>query len=1307
MPPQAQSTSTAATQPQPPPPQQQQPHQQQQPNRTTTATTTTNHNSIKRTLSINTTDKLNNNSPNQTNSPIPDQEAAANELLARVDLNAALEFIQKQAQTQTPPPPPPDHHLTRTAHKQQPTTPTAQATRIAQSPNLQPSPQTNSTTYPSSLDIKTPATIPQATFPTQLDEPNPTTQDPSSASNSPSRNQRLKTISISILRSVARKRDFSSGTHPASPPGPSAIQSLSPALQSVLSDHHHHTNELGPIKRPFFIVDVRSVTAAAERHQANPNQIRRVEECKRFFSLRYEPIFTTLAEGKPPPSLVKVAEWRRKLQLVSILRKKREQSFRSSSQGSSELLRRPLHEGPSSAEELRLKLRMTIDQPPNLLLSVLPHQQNTYKWICLSARKRRTMWEICPEDVQAYMSTQGAIEDEEELREAERLFGRFDEHPIRHPKSSRQRVNSNKAGSSRWFNDSHHGSISDNDSARSPHSGQTSFHSQNYHLRKHSSGTSSSRQIRASGSTSFLPETSQGLPRVSDLSNYRYSSDMSSSQDKYNRRQTNSDIDERDTKNPQVDPASHANPDLSVDVNNLSWSGKTPVSSPYVSSAILISPLEPRNNTRTSTTILPSTPVPDDYHTPPQSKTNPSTVQSNLAFPAKQPPRHSSDHGPRPSKPTFVKAKAKKYHSGWSATDEAGNAPSSGSSPLRSNSQPALVPPLDNRHSKQRLSSLARGMTTSHSNPATNLPGSPEKPNLSRNASAKGLLHFAKRSIIPDIPGPSPLLIPDRILGPTSSSSSTSFIPPHPPHLLHPVPLVRPSKLSFFHKPPRDWKGWKFDKSHLIFRNSNNNQKKVSVDLLPPVTDILFVSPFHQPLRTPTHLPKTAAGAAALHSFANYQSVNLPILVTDLTDEEVQETQMLIVMLTSQLEHSEMALKECRDQEYRKYAALLPQIREEIGLEEIPIRKKVGWGCSDQQEDEGRGVEGEGGGGRRNSKGKGVQVSLESDHSSSSTTTEGSVLSRSVQEEEDQDRSEEEHRIGRQPEVPAVVEVVRERLDVCLAQIDATLVSLESHKLAFRARLEEQIRAREAAIYQHELFLASCSERQELMRKDRDLVNQVRRTIKLFGQEARSLDHLKAAFTDGISRPIISALVSFLSKLIGIALKLFALHSAVYRAPFKGLFGAVLGRWIYVLLDRHAHLLLLIDHSFEALVRQKLSSLLLAVGLDPSGAWASIASAFAAAFRLAKLAFILLNLSILLISLLSILSASLAFWPLRNPPPRSFSFLANDPLHHHPHPKSSGHSNSVKPRVKSTDHLSNPNPLSSAVTTSHPDKKFT
>ncbi|WAQ83198.1 hypothetical protein PtA15_3A567 [Puccinia triticina] len=1008
-----------------------------------------------------------------------EQEAAANELLASVDLAKALEFINNNQ------------------HRQQPRLVDHQAQAHATSPDTK--------------------TTPTQQPPRNTAEPSSPQPEPSSTTTSPARNQRLKTISISILRSVARKRDFSAGPHPAIPSDQPAIHSLPPALQSILSDHHHHPNELTPAKRPFFIVDVRSVTAAAERHQANPNQIRRVEECKRFFSLRYEPIFTTLAEGKPPPSLVKVVEWRRKLQLVSILRQKREESFRSTSQASAEQLRRA-HDEPSSAEELRLKLRMTTIDPPSLLSTLSP-QQN--KWICLSSRKRRTMWEICPEDIQAYMATQGMIEDEEELREAERLFGQFDEHPVRHHKSSRQRVNSSNKSASRWFSDAHvsTGQLSDHDSTRSPHSGQGSFHSQthhHHHLRKPSSGTSSSRAIRADGSTSYA-ETSSSLPRVSNLTNYRYSSDMSS-QDKYPRlHQTSSDLEEREPHAGSSQP----NPeDLSLDVHNLSWSGKTPVSSPHVSSAIPLSPLEklhPRGSANllsSSSAAAAAAVLPDDYHTPPHSQAkSPST--------APPPARHSSDYGPRPSKPALVKSKVKKYHSAWSATDDNAHPPA-GSSPLRSNSQPHVVDPSGlARHSKQRLTSLGHGLTTtSHPTAAHHHPGSsPEKPNLSRAASAKGLLHFAKRSIIPDLPSaPGPSLGPS-VLAPTA----------------------RPSKLAFFHKPPRDWRGWKFDKSHLLFRTSNDKKQASPADLFPPVNDILFVSPFHQPLRTPNHLPRTG-----LHSFAaSQQTVNLPILMTDLTDEEAQEIEMLVVMLASQVEHSALANKQNRE-EYRKHAGLLPDIRQEIGLEAMPIRMAVAGGDRS---------EGEGG---KEESGKDKRAGQPgSSSSSSSTTTEGSVLSQSVLHDDPDDTSP-----------GALVQLSADRLAHSLARIELTLADLDNHKQAFRLALRSQILARTTAIQKHEVFLASCSQRQELMRKDRDLVNQMKRTVKVFGQEGRMVDHFKQALTNGISRPLISLLVSILTKLIGLGLKLFALHSAARRAPLRGLICALGVRWIYTVVWR-------------------------------------------------------------------------------------------------------------------------------------------
>jgi hypothetical protein len=125
---------------------------------------------------------------------------------------------------------------------------------------------------------------------------------------------------------------------------------------------------------------------------------------------------------------------------------------------------------------------------------------------------------------------------------------------------------------------------------------------------------------------------------------------------------------------------------------------------------------------------------------------------------------------------------------------------------------------------------------------------------------------------------------------------------------------------------------------------------------------------------------------------------------------------------------------------------------------------------------------------------KGKQVQSESIKSSSSTSTEGSVLSQSVHHD---DQEEEPARLlhaagtaaAGEGQATSRIEQFSEHLDDSLARIDRTLEDLERSKLAFRDSLIQQIEARRLAIHKHEIYLASCSERQELMRKDRELVS--------------------------------------------------------------------------------------------------------------------------------------------------------------------------------------------------------------------------
>ncbi|POW18145.1 hypothetical protein PSHT_06145, partial [Puccinia striiformis] len=994
-----------------------------------------------------------------------EHQLAAEELLAGVDINTALEFVQQNQQQQ------------QQQQQQQPT---------ASLPPLPPLP-----------------TVPQA-------KPS-TIEEDSTTSN---KNHRLKTISTSILRTVSRKRDFSPSTH-----------SLPPTLQSVLDDHHH---ELIEVNRPFFIVDLRSLTAAAERHQANPNQIRRVEECKRFFSLRYEPIFTSLAEGKIPPSLVKVAEWRRKLQLVSILRKKREQSNQASSSSSS--------------------IKFTIDHhhPQSSLLT-----RNTYKWICLSSRKRRTIWEICPEDIQDYLSTNGIVEDEEELKEAERLFGKFDQHPIRHGKSNRQRVNSMKtSGSSRWT-PTQNQHLSDNDSInRSPISAQTSFH----HLRKPSSATSSS----------------QGNLRNS----YRYSSDMSSQDNRSNTRlptTQHSDIDE-----PQA-PSSLVNPEaLSVDLSNLSWSGKTPVSSPYVSSAIPISPLEVLKN------AIPSSTLPSDHTPPPHLKFNRPDQSSNNS---QETSRNNSDHINRlsPSKTSFdIKSKIKKHNHTWNALEDF---PTSGIEFSTCNSAHKDQQDFLNqtKQTKQRLSSLGKTLTTNHSILANHhhvIPAgsSPERshsipvhPNLSRTSSAKV----------------STLLLKNQRVLPLRNLL----------HLL--LPHYYQSFKSFLNKPPRDWRGWKFDKTHLIFRNNNNNSsnqsdKKLSNgnegrrsdDLMisiPPVNDILFVSPFINPLRSTTannRMPPFTTTSAFASNFSPFLSNNhnyfsslnppTPILVTDLIEDDVHQVEMLIVMMKSQIE--DLSSKSNINQidnclkEAKKYRDLLPEMRREIGLKEIEIKVLDDY-CT-EDEDEGSET-----GSMINRKKRSKRDVNHHHHSNSNTSTsssistspsittteeeeEGSVLSQSIQHEDPDSFSPFTN--------PLELLSTQDTLDSSLLNIEHTLQDMEDHKIAFRERLSSQIEDWNNAISKHEIFLDSCEIRNELMRKDRELVNQIRRTIKVFGQEGRMIDQLQQINELNLETNH-TLIVSILTKLIGISLKLLR-YILSFIATLLKAFWTISGRYLYTCL---------------------------------------------------------------------------------------------------------------------------------------------
>lgn len=64
----------------------------------------------------------------------------------------------------------------------------------------------------------------------------------------------------------------------------------------------------------------------------------------------------------------------------------------------------------------------------------------------------------------------------------------------------------------------------------------------------------------------------------------------------------------------------------------------------------------------------------------------------------------------------------------------------------------------------------------------------------------------------------------------------------------------------------------------------------------------------------------------------------------------------------------------------------------------------------------------------------------------------------------------------------------------------------------------------------------------------------MKKTAKVFKQEGRLIDNTILAISDGILRPIVIGLVSILTKVIGICLKLFWLHSYFYYdRPILGL----------------------------------------------------------------------------------------------------------------------------------------------------------
>ncbi|MBW0506570.1 hypothetical protein O181_046285 [Austropuccinia psidii MF-1] len=999
--------------------------------------------------------QINQNSFSSTNTHFNDQDAA-NQLLAQVNLNDALEFVQNSSFNSTKFSLPSSPKKTQTSYPS--TSSTSPNSKLSSKPSVSSPPKSEilSQTLSASDSNQSSNLNPNSNNNSSNDLPinhqsfNLHPEDPSPSTH----HQRLKTISMSLLRSVSRKRQVSD-THQSTNLSsiPPTFQSLPLPFQSLINDPQHPIQD-HPINRPFFIVDVRSIAIASEKYNANPSQIRRVEECKRFFSLRYEPIFSALAEGKSPPSLIKVAEWRRKIQLVSIIKRKHQT-----------ILLSPSNLNDPSKIDLNLKLHQAI-QPDHLSLSSqLP---KTYKWICLSSRKRRTIWEICPEDLEAYIRSQGSLQAQEEFSKIEHLFGKLDQLSGIHSRPSRSRLNSNKLNT-RLNNQTNHilKKLSDSDLTWAPNkiNLNNKLSSAQNRFRKTSSNTSTSSLHNSKPeSLTHLAQLNSPCPSLSDLNPSRpsESSHQTSNIIKGKNKPSLNSPCNSESNQPTLTSKSQLNQPvkgLLLDTSTLFFPSKLPADSPKLSSLNasslpssadrLFSKPSPFNENRNQLLLKTSTSAKTQG-----SKTCQTTNRSDDSRFTESGDKSITSLSPRPSH---------------------GQRPSD----LEKNS--ALA-------SQKGLSDLTQIL----------LPSPQEKlnPHLGRTTSTKGLLNFAKRSMVTELISP---------------SSSTS----HTDRQIE----SRPIKRTFLYKPPRDWLGWKFDKSTIkLSEKSKTYSEKVA-----PVSGILFSDRIHPPLSSSKLNFK-----GDLERFDGLKKT-LPIIISDITENDVHDIKFQLEIMSSQIKISTSNVEQSQI-DYTKYLGLLLKIRKNLGLEPN-LKVMLSNACW-------------------RSKSPKRSSLYEESIRSSSTHTDGSVLSQSLIDEE-VERADKNMDIGI-------------RLTELMSHMEVKLEELELKRKAIRDELWKRLKERTSIIQEHEVFLASCTQRQELMRQDRELVNQIKRTVRIFQQEGKMIDNTILAIANGIFKPLIIGLVSILTKIIGIALKLFSLHLKFYKFPILGLVYTISFRIFYI-----------------------------------------------------------------------------------------------------------------------------------------------
>ncbi|KAI8456330.1 hypothetical protein BY996DRAFT_8685864 [Phakopsora pachyrhizi] len=916
--------------------------------------------------------------------------------------------------------------------------------------------------------------------------------------------RRIKSMSISLLKGVGIRQEPSPSPEIRSPASPSlALQDLPLSLRSIFDDSQFALVER-ETARPYFSVDIRSLAAAAERHKANPNQIRRVEECKRFFSLRYEPIFTALAEGRPPTSLARVAQWREKMYLVLVMRQRR--GATNSLSKHSEDARRSVE--ISDCDSQAEPFGPTVCSPLNLF-DYQP--KSSYKWTCLSSRRYRTVWEICPEDLEAYIRCKGVVEGEAEMLEEDQ-FGRFDEDSHTLPRHSRRQLKGSPT-KRRTDENSQTSLMSFSNSESLPQSlcelssSNLSHSSSHSHIRYSVQSSPSapqtdnrhlSSEIRRLHSASsdldrneaYLLKTDLRLPTVSRRSPH---SSLPSSL------QLESDPERWNSSRNSAGSRVVQGLILETDNLNLPHGKHLLVTSPQVSSAVTSS-----NSNFRSPRLQLSNLRRDGRKSPNKKKKVHLSIGSSPGPVPSSPGRTSSEPDPSPQslKPglPFNRSKALKSHSAFLGAEFSDRAGTGDGLILASSKRTRSIAVTDAEKSEtqqatrsqtvqKKLMNLARGTNNDQVPRPTVLL---EKPhcNLSRNSSSKALLTFTKRSW--------PV---ESTLEPSECVEQRQLDP-------------RTIKVSFLHRPPRDWLGWKFDGT-TIFTRSNEKKSRTMSEKQALVSDLLIYSP-NQPVKSCLPFLGSLTDKNILIEKESQAQSNLCAL--DLTDEEIKRLEDQKLIVSNFLSDSESILNEAIGY-CKRYEKALPKLRHELGLSKIQLPNIDLEPLSFEERDV-----------------------LSSVDSCASTTTGRSVISRSSSDGETMD--------------------VQQSLSKRLNLIEDILNELENQKRVLVEDFKMLIQARRNTIEKYEKFLEACNERQEYIRQDRELLNSIKKRVKRFNQEGKMLDNLILQVSNGISRPLIMYIVRFLTSVIGLSLKLVSIHLKFYRNPIRGILTTMIVRLI-------------------------------------------------------------------------------------------------------------------------------------------------